>query len=419
MAKPTHPRSAALKILQTVLTQHQALDAAFNLYLPGLQPGEISWVKSLCFGLLKQKISIDFIIQHFLDKPHPNPKLNLLLAIGAYQLLHMDTPSHAAIFETVELAKQERLPANLVNAILRQIDRKRNALPTPPEWVQSNHPAWLQQRVQKHYPQNWQHILNENNQHPPFFIRVNQRKISCADYLAQLDHAQIEAEICSGFPDALYLPKAVPVESMPHFQEGYFSVQDLAAQKAAYLLDLKADQRVLDACAAPGGKACHMLEVADIDLTCIDHKKSRVNQIEHNLKRLGLNATNLTANSLELNFPPASFDRILLDAPCSGTGVIRRHPDIRFLKCETDIAQFQLQQKKLLDHLWPMLKPDGILLYATCSILPEENTQVIQGFLNTHTDAKLDFEQQLLPTQKGPDGFYYARLRRPPCPMLS
>ncbi|MCX7123849.1 MAG: hypothetical protein NTV32_09375 [Gammaproteobacteria bacterium] len=202
------------------------------------------------------------------------------------------------------------------------------------------------------------------------------------------------------------------MEGLPHFQEGYFSVQDLAAQKAPYLLELKAGQNVLDACAAPGGKACHMLEVSDIHLTCVDHKKGRLTQVEQNLQRLYLKATLLAANSLELDHPPASFDRILIDAPCSGTGVIRRHPDIRFLKCKTDIAQFNVQQKALLNHLWPMLKPTGILLYATCSILPEENTNVIQDFLRTHLDATLQFEAQFLPTEKGPDGFYYAKLAK-------
>ena len=412
MPKPTSPRAAALKILHAVLTQHQALDAAFNLYLTGLTPIDASWVKSLCFGLLKQKIHLDFICQSFLTQPTPATKLNLILTMGAYQLLHMETARHAAIFETVELAKQERLPSNLVNAILRKIDRERDALPDPPEWIQYNHPEWLYQRVRAHYPEAWPSILDANNQHPPFFIRVNSRKITRQDYLTQLHDLQIEASNCTDFPDALYLPKAIPVESLPHFQDGYVSVQDLAAQKAAYLLDLQKDQKVLDACAAPGGKSCHILEVADIDLTCIDHKKSRVAQIEHNLKRLGLHATTLTANSTELDFPATSFDRILVDAPCSGTGVIRRHPDIRFLKCDADIAQFSLQQRTLLNHLWPLLKPNGILLYATCSVLPEENTHVIRDFLDHHPDAQLNFEEQLLPTPMGPDGFYYARLKR-------
>jgi 16S rRNA (cytosine967-C5)-methyltransferase len=405
-------RAAAFNVLTLVLHKGQALDIGFQRYLPGLQSVEISWVKSLCFGLLKHQLELEFISQSFLKHPHPNPKLNLILSLGAYQLLYMDTPSHAAIFETVELAKQQRLPTDLVNAILRRIDRERLSLPTLPESVAYNHPTWLQQTIQRHYPSQWQAILQANNAHPPLFLRVNQRRFTPQHYAELLHQQGIEAQTCMDYPDALYLPQAVPIEQLPHFTEGAVSIQDLAAQHAAYLLELNAGQMVLDACAAPGGKACHMLEVADIQLICLDHKNSRTLQIEHNLQRLGLHASVLTANSTEVTYPHHHFDRILLDAPCSGTGVIRRHPDIRFLKQETDIAQFQHQQKKLLTHLWPTLKPQGILLYATCSILPEENNELIDQFLATHPDAKLEYSQQFLPSTTGPDGFYYAKLRR-------
>ncbi len=411
MAKPISPRETALKILKAVLHQHQALDHAFSLYLDPKSPQDRAWIKSVCFGFLKHGLPLGYWVESFLDKPNPPPTLALLIAFGAYQLLYHDTPAHAAIFETVQLAKKQRLPFQVVNAVLRQIDRQRLCLPPLPESVRYNHPLWLQQRIQALYPETWPLILEAGNQHPPFFIRVNQRRVSALAYRKILQDAGIAAEFCPGFPDALFLPEALSVENLPYFYEGYCSVQDLAAQKSASLLEVQAGQKVLDACAAPGGKACHLLEVAPIILTCVDHKKSRCQQIEQNLQRLGLQAEVLTANSNTLSFPPHYFDRILLDAPCSGSGVLRRHPDIRFLKQESDIAAFSQQQRQLLEQLWPMLKPGGILLYATCSILREENASVIEAFLKAHPEADLEFEEQLLPTQNGPDGFYYAKIR--------
>ena len=386
---------------------------------------ETPWVKALCFGILKEKETLDFILGQFLKKPlslEQDGNLALVLYIGTYQLLRMDMKPYAAIFETVELAKQHHLPPTLVNAVLRNIDRRRDTLlQSISEEASFNHPAWLLRLIKTAYPHDWHSILQENNAHPPFYLRVNQQKVSTADYLTLLQNQGIAAEKAALSPDAILVKNALPVSELPHFHEGFVSIQDIAAQCTPYLLDLAPGLKVLDACAAPGGKACHMLEAADIELTCIDHKQGRLTSIQENLDRLELKTNLQLGDSRTHPFPAAHFDRILLDAPCSGTGVIRRHPDIRYLKSEADLPALSATQLALLTHLWPALKPGGILLYATCSILQEENDAVISHFLAEYPDASpvpLHFDHgrasqygwQFLPEHQGPDGFYYAKL---------
>lgn len=410
---------SAFTALKNVLIHHHAL----------CLDKEPPQVKALCFGILREKETLDFILAQFLKKPlslEQEGNLALVLYIGTYQLLRVDTKPYAAIFETVELAKQHHLPPTLVNAVLRNIDRKRECLlASVSEEASYNHPAWLLKLIKTTYPQDWRAIVQENNAHPPFYLRVNQRKISPADYLALLKNEGIIAEqkALRAESEAIWVTKALPITDVPGFHEGFVSVQDIAAQCAPYLLDLIPGAKVLDACAAPGGKACHMLEVADIELTCIDHKQARLTSIQENLDRLGLKAHLQLGDSRTHPFPAGHFDRILLDAPCSGTGVIRRHPDIRYLKSEADLPALSATQLNLLTHLWPALKPGGLLLYATCSILNEENDEVISRFLTDHPDAStlpLHFDQghashfgwQFLPKHQGPDGFYYAQLQK-------
>lgn len=406
---------SALTTLKNVLIHHHAL----------CLDGEPPQVKALCFGILKEKETLDFILAQFLKQPlslEKNGDLTLVFYIGAYQLLRMDRKPYATIFETVELAKKHHLPSALVNAVLRNINRQKELLlASVSEDAAYNHPTWLLKLMKAAYPQDWQSIAQENNAHPPFFLRVNQRKTSCTDYLALLHNQGMIAEKATRSPDAILLKDALPVSELPGFQNGLVSVQGRAAQYAPYLLDLTSGLKVLDACAAPGGKACHLLEVADVDLTCVDHKQDRLDRIADNLHRLGLQAHLQLGDSRTHPFPLAHFDRILLDAPCSGTGVIRRHPDIRYLKSEADLPTLSATQLDLLTHLWPALKTGGLLLYATCSILPQENDAVLSRFLAGHPNASplpLHFDQgrtsqygwQFLPSHKGPDGFYYAKL---------
>lgn len=416
MKAHSSPRGRAFSILKSILIEGHA-------FSPSL---ETPWVKALCFGVLRQKFSLDYILDPSLKEP-PSPKQNalrILLYMGAYQILFMDLKTHAALFETVELAKTLHLPHAFVNAVLRNIQRQGKALlNTIPPFIQFNHPDWLIRLLQAQYPEIWPSILNANNLPPPFFIRVNQRKIKRDDYLLLLEEKGIQAEISLLSPDGLFLPVPVSVELLPHFESGFSSVQDLAAQLAPYILQPQCDQVVLDACAAPGGKACHLLEYQNLTLHCIDHKENRSLNLQSNLKRLNLSAEISIADSSCFAFPPHFFDCILVDAPCSGTGVIRRHPDIRYLKFEHDLPALAEMQKKILNNVWPALKPGGKLLYATCSILEAENDAVIQKFLATHPEAcaePVSFSEgqaslygwQFLPSVQGPDGFYYSLLRK-------
>ncbi len=385
------PRQESLVILLNVLQKNRSLS------LENASP----WVKALCFGVLKKTSILDYVLSQFTRIPlkPKDIKLKVILYIGIYQLLFMDTPQHAAIFETVELSKKNHLQhqSGFVNAILQNIVRQ--GVPEIPTKATYNHPAWLLEQIKQAYPQAWQAIIAANNDHPPMFIRKKNIK------------------------DPIEIDPPCDVKDLPGFATGEVSVQDYAAQQAAYLLDLQEGQIVLDACAAPGGKTAHILETTKVKLIAVDHDAIRMERVKQNLNRLKLSAELRVADALTLDFPTAYFDRILLDAPCSGTGVIRRHPDIRFLRREEDIHSLVSIQQKLLTHLWPMLKPGGILLYATCSILPQENDAIIANFITHTPTAKIiplslnygyitPYGWQFLPNPHGPDGFYYAKLVR-------
>ncbi|WP_235603051.1 16S rRNA (cytosine(967)-C(5))-methyltransferase RsmB [Piscirickettsia litoralis] len=315
----------------------------------------------------------------------------------------------------------------LVNAILRAAQRQDYPLLTQDIAVYS-HPNWLIKRCKRAWPERWQNILKANNERPPMSLRVNQRWGTREAYLEKLAEVNIAAESIeiNACKQAIRLEKPTAVTALPGFSEGACSVQNEAAQLAASLLDLVSGQRVLDACAAPGGKSCHILETADnIDLTCVDVDGKRLERVQENLRRLNLSAELLEAAVEKIDdwWDGQLFDRILLDAPCSGTGVIRRHPDIKLLRTLEDIGQLHHLQLHLLTALWPCLKKGGILVYATCSILPEENEAVIKKFLTTQKgseEVKIEadwgvarpFGRQIFPEVDGMDGFYYAKLRK-------
>ena len=374
-------------------------------------------VMDYAFGVLRHLGLLDFLLTRLLQRPLRDDELRFLLYIGLYELYSGSTPDYAAVNETVAAAPTRARP--LVNAVLRNFQRQRETLlaqaQTDPvaHW---NHPAWWIERLKAEYPQAWQVILAASNTHPPMTLRVNRRRTTLEDYQRRL--AEVEMEAVQTGEWALTLKRPVPVSELPGFAEGLVSVQDLGAQYAAGLLDCRDGMRVLDACAAPGGKTAHLLEQHDLKLTALDLDPLRLARVHDNLARLGLAARILAGDAGQ----PAqwwdghSFDRILLDAPCTASGVVRRHPDARWLKRAADTTALARRQGELLEALWPLLKPGGKLLYATCSLFRAENRDVVAAFLDHHPEAAEEplrlpgmRRGQLLPDDHH-DGFFYARL---------
>jgi 16S rRNA (cytosine967-C5)-methyltransferase len=355
-----------------------------------------------------------------------------LLLLGLYQLGYMEIPPHAAVSETVAvtaLLKNKSWARGLVNAILRRFQREKetlNAQLDKDETASSAHPAWLIKLLKEAWPQAWSDIVAANNQRPPMTLRINRRHNSREDYRMTLEAAGLASEPALHAPDALTLAQPVNVDQLPGFSKGDVSVQDAAAQLAAVLVAPEPGMRVLDACAAPGGKTGHLLEIcSDIELTAIDIEAKRLAGVEQNLTRLRLNAKLLAADAATPSawWDGKPFDRILLDAPCSASGVIRRHPDIKLLRQADDIGQLVRLQASILEALWPLLKPGGTLIYATCSVLPQENSDQLANFLAKHEDATeralevpwgqaATVGRQILPGQDGMDGFFYACIEK-------
>jgi 16S rRNA (cytosine967-C5)-methyltransferase len=305
----------------------------------------------------------------------------------------------------------------VLRTFLRERAERESRLPDTPA-MQSAHPEWFCQQIAVAYPQQWQAILSANNTHPPFSLRVTRAYHTPAAYLELLNAAGMPGRLVG--EDGVQLDQAVPVQQLPGFADGWVSVQDIGAQRAARLMPVSAGQRVLDACAAPGGKTSHLLEMAPLQLVALDHDARRLQRVANNLERLKQSAQLKCGDAAR----PADwwdgqlFDHILADVPCSATGVIRRHPDIKWLRRPADVGSFARQQASILDGLWPLLKPGGTLLYATCSVLPPENEQQIAAFLQRKPDAQhesLPETGQLLPNAEH-DGFYYALLRKTVAP---
>jgi len=390
-------------------------------------------LQELCFGVCRWYNRLDKLAAPLIRQPF-KPKdadLHALLLIGLYQMFYLRIPDHAAISETVEACRQleKDWAVKVINGMLRSAQRDKTMLEaslpdsTP---IQSAHPKWLVDAVTAAWPQQAPAILKANNDPGPMCLRVNRLRISRDDYLLQLKQANIDARPGQWADSALYLDKPAAVEALPGFTQGLVSVQDEAAQLSAFLLDPQPGERILDACAAPGGKTCHILEQQPQlqAVVALDMDQQRLQRVQENLDRLQLNAS-LVHSSLEQyhhDHPDERFDRILLDAPCSATGVIRRHPDIKWLRKRTDIGKLADTQQHLLEIAFSLLKPGGTLLYATCSILPQENSRVVHQFLKNQRHAvespikvewgiESDCGRQLFPTQNGNDGFYYARLQ--------
>jgi 16S rRNA (cytosine967-C5)-methyltransferase len=392
-----------------------------------LSPQQRGAVQDVAYGALRHLGYIDAAIDRLLSRPLTDLPVRNLLQVTLYQLLHTKAHSYAIVNHAVPAAARLGFPKaqGLVNAVLRNFLRRRDELDAAimaTDLGRYSYPQWWIDRVQVEYPEAWREILDAGNARPPLTLRVNRRKISRDNYLEILKLQDIAAHIVGR--DGIVIEKPRPVSLLPGFAEGQVSVQDAGAQLAAELLDVADGMRVLDACAAPGGKAAHLLELADIDLTAADIDAQRLQRVTENLTRLALNAKLLQADA---GNPGAwrdagTFDRILADVPCTASGVVRRHPDIKWLRKPADIAAMAQRQTEILGTLWQLLGRGGKLLYATCSVFSDENGRQVEQFLARHPDARhiavsLSAEGlrqshgQLFP-DAAHDGFYYALLEK-------
>ncbi len=434
-----NPRAVSARILDQVCFHGRSLSQALSQALdslPDKAKKQKPLIQEICYGVLRDYPRLSAIIEGLLKKPFKakDGDIQSLLLVGLYQLISMRVPDHAAVSETVAATKDLKKPwaRSLANAVLRNFLREKDQRIKQAEQTEEvcwSHPQWLVDEIRTAWPDQWEKILTANNQRPPMTLRVNLSKNSAEAYLAELAASDIPAESSAIVASAVQLTQPVDVDTLPGFTEGRVSVQDAAAQLAAELLQLKSGQRVLDVCAAPGGKTMHILETADVDLTAVDIEEGRLEKVKQNLQRLGQTARLLVGDAKEPEtwWDGQRYDRILLDAPCSATGVIRRHPDIKIHRRATDIIALVELQAQILDAMWLLLKPGGMLLYATCSVLPRENSEQITTFVKKSPDATLvsipvsndaswgrvsGAGRQILPGESGMDGFYYACLKK-------
>ncbi|MFQ1008411.1 16S rRNA (cytosine(967)-C(5))-methyltransferase RsmB [Gilliamella apicola] len=419
-------RAICAQAIFNVLEDGQSLSTALTLSSHKIAEKDRALVQEICFGVMRVLPELNFYIHTLMSKvlTGKNRVLHYLLLVGIYQILYTRIPEHAAVGETVNAVNDLKKSAlkGLVNGVLRAFLRQQASIQQ--KFIQDNkqqtsqtlHPSWLLNRLKQAYPQQWQNIINANNQKPPMWLRVNLNHYSVSEYQQLLAEQQIDSEAFADLPCAIRLLSPVNVTKLPYFAEGAVTVQDLSAQYAAYLLAPKNGEQILDMCAAPGGKTTHILEIAPkANLLAVDVDASRAKRIEENLARLKQVAEVKVGDGLtpEKWCSGRQFDRILLDSPCSATGVIRRHPDIKWLRRDSDIAQLTELQHAILTNIWSYLKTDGTLVYATCSILPDENKLQIERFLKENSNAQLVGDmKQFLPTAQGGDGFFYAVLKK-------
>lgn len=449
--KPVNIRALAAKCCYSVVDHGRSLGDELPKQQDKASVKDKALLQEICYGVLRYLPELEHDVRGLMQKPLTGKQrvFHFLLLVGVYQIKYMRIPDHAAVSETVAATSdlKNRQMKALINGVLRNFVRASEEATathsqaslsdsTPPVSIQYNHPSWFIKKVQHGYPDKWQQILTANQQKPPMWLRVNQQHHSSKNYQKLLATAGISINSVDFLSQAIELTRPTDVSNLPGFEQGWVSIQDGAAQQAARLLNCQKDDVVLDCCAAPGGKTCHILELTpDIaSMTAIDIEANRLVRVEENLTRLGLTAKVIAADAANAKtwWQGQYFDRILLDAPCSGTGVIRRHPDIKWLRKASDIDALVILQQQILKETWSLLKPGGTLLYVTCSILPQENNEQIKHFLENNADAKLlDIDLmntdlmninstenenkeiigwQLLPDEKNMDGFYYAKL---------
>jgi 16S rRNA (cytosine967-C5)-methyltransferase len=423
-ANSPEPQALAAGVVGEVLAGRNLNEVLAEVWVRErkLNPQTRGAVQDLSYGTLRYLLRLDFLLQALITRPITHEGVRCLLLVALYQLVYSKTRPYAVVDRAVEAARAlgADWAGGFVNGVLRNFQRQREELLKRADEFEPArycHPQVWIDAVRTIYPREWQATLDAGNSRPPLTLRVNRRRGTAAEYAARLTEAGIAHEVLDD--TAIHIAKPVPVEQLPGFFDGEVSVQDLGAQYAAPLLDLQPGQRVLDACAAPGGKAAHMLEVADVDLTALDKDPARLARVKENLDRLALRATLIAGDAAlpETWWDGKPYDRILADVPCSASGVVRRHPDIKWLRRPEDVPRFAEQQQAILAALWRTLVPGGKLLYATCSVFPAENESVIADFLDGHEDAKrlppgdLPRNGQLLPTATH-DGFFYALLEK-------
>lgn len=428
--RAANERAIAARIVAEVMGGRSLDDA-----LGALAPTERTpFVQTLCYGCLRWLLPLQAITAHFVEKPLKSKDRDVLaLLYGAwFQLLWLETPAHAAVNETVAAADDlgKSWSKNLINAVLRAGVRAgtgalRALTQLTPE-ARYSHPTWLLLAIQRDWPRDWEAICAANNAHAPMHLRVNRLRITRDEYLAALRAQGLDAHTPPTHANALTLVAPVPVSVLPGFADGWASVQDLAAQWAAVLLDAHPGETVLDACAAPGGKSAHIAEhTPGAHLTALDIDADRLQRVRETAQRLQLDIKAVQGDAAQPEPWRATtpYDHILCDAPCSGTGVIRRHPDIKIHRRADDIPALARRQAQILDGLWPLLRSGGTLVYATCSILRMENADQIAGLLARHDDAiavpfalpdsiECAVGRQILPGVAHSDGFYYAVLQK-------
>ena len=424
-------RQVAARVLTRVLQDGQSLTAALDAALPLVElDKDRAFIQALCYGVCRYFYRLDFILSELLTKPLKDVEVKSLALVGLYQLNYMRVKSYAAVSETVLATRKKPWAKALINALLRSylrdqvsLEQKADAM----QWSAISHPKWLVKQIELDWSEQAKSVFVENNQQPPMALRVNLSQISQADYLQQLAEKGIEATAVDFCPSAIVLKQSVGVDLLPGFAKGLVSVQDVAAQLAAGLLNVQAGQRVLDVCAAPGGKAAHILESQQRikRLVAVDIDESRMLRVSENILRLNFSADLVVGDAAnpEAWWDGEVFDRILLDVPCSALGVIRRHPDIKLLRKPEDIQALRDVQQRILKAVWPLLASDGVMLYATRSILKQENEQQIAVFLDEHPDAvevpiaadwgfAVSHGRQILPGDSAMDGFYYALIKK-------
>jgi 16S rRNA (cytosine967-C5)-methyltransferase len=426
-----NPRQRAIAALSDVLDRGLNLTDSPALHnSPGSR--DLSMSRHLAYGVVRWLTALDWLAGQMLSKPikRRDRDIQRLILLGLYQLWQDESPAHAAIHETAECARLVDKPwaVAIINAVLRRFQREREL------WLkrlseqdeQYAHPLWMLEKLRADWPRDWQNLVTANNHQARMWLRVNRRGPGKLAVIEQLQDQGFEVQSHPAAVDAICITPAAQVNALQGFAAGHYSVQDPAAQLAADLLDVQTGMHVLDACAAPGGKACHLLErTPGANLTAVDHHARRMDLVRENFQRLNLHARLIIADATE----PAAwwdgipFQRILLDAPCSATGVIRRHPEIKHLRQEQHVHEATQLQQRLLRRLWPLLDAGGILVYATCSIFRDENSTQISNFLAQQSDAGelladvawghgQQHGRQIFPGEQDMDGFYYAVLQK-------
>ncbi|PJC85159.1 16S rRNA (cytosine(967)-C(5))-methyltransferase [Vibrio sp. HA2012] len=419
-------RAAAARVLFQVVDKGQSLSSALPAAQQTIKPRDYALLQEICYGVLRYLPRMESIAGQLMDKPLTGKQrvFHHLILVGIYQLAFMRIPAHAAVGETVEGTKTLKGPRlrGLINAVLRNYQRNQEELDTisiSHDAGKYGHPGWLLKTLQNTYPEQWESVIDANNSKAPMWLRVNSQHHSRDEYLYLLNQEGIEAIPHQQAKEALKLTLPCDVHKLPGFEKGWVSVQDAAAQLAAEYLQPEDGELILDCCAAPGGKTAHILErTKNCRVIAIDSDNSRLKRVHDNLQRLNLKAEVHCADARQPEqwWQGELFDRILLDAPCSATGVIRRHPDIKWLRRAEDIDSLAALQSEIIDAMWQQLKPGGTMVYATCSVMPQENQEQISAFLSRTPDARTEMSEigypgrQILPGEAEMDGFYYAVL---------